>query len=416
MKQRLRKIRVRDTAGLPALHQETAAALKAQVERVAQALEAEADPETLKSLVQPQPHDPRWDLHLMAALGALAHPAIPPLLAARFGAAPDKTRRKFLKRTLHLMQTRGVPVPPDLLPKDEPRLLVAERAAPRAYVSQVLGNGSRFVILEGPREYLGGNILVAQLSDRQRFVQCHLLDIKTKEKAKFWENLRGEDGMVDPLTVPAAYAVSLLEDAYKLNPGEGGASRYASLRERIRSHWGKPEDAPPRPAIPEVTSGERSRLLDESRRLALDPLFHSWLPGREEIAPWLEKALAALDSPLVLSEPQKQARAEGVKDEATRVLYPPEDRELWSRRLLDMAYYLELKGRGEDALAAWAAAGELSQTRQERGPLTGENPFLKELVSFALRMAWEIQEQANKPESASGLVAPADSSSLLWRG
>ena len=416
MKRRKKYREAPESAGLPPLTEETAAALKAQVERVALALEAEADPETLNSLVQPQPHDPWWDLHLMAALGVLAHPAIPPLLAARFGAAPDKSRRKFLKRTLHLMQTRGVPVAPDLLPREAPRPLVAEREAPQAYVSQVLGNGSRFVILEGPREYLGGNILVAQLIDRQKFVQCHLLDIKSKEKARFWENLRGEDGMVDPLTVPAAYAVSLLEDAYKLNPGEGGASRYASLRERIRAHWGKPEDAPPRPAIPEVTPGERSRLLDESRRLALDPLFHSWLPGREEIAPWLEKALAALDSPLVLSEPQKQARAEGVKDEATRMLYPPDTLDLWSRRLLDMAYYLELKGRGEDALAVWAVAEDLSQTGQKRGPLTGENPFLKELVSFALRMAWEVQEQAKKPESASGLVAPADSSSLLWRG
>ena len=416
MKQRLRKIRVRDADGLPALPPEAAAGLKAHVDRVAHALEAEADPESLKALVQPQPHDPRWDLDLMAALGALAHPAIPPLLAALFGAALDKARRKFLKRTLHLMQTRGVPVAPDLLPREAPRPLVAERAAPRAYASQVLGNGYRFVILEGPREYLGGNILVAQLSDREGFLECHLLDIKSKEKAKFWENLRGADGMVDPLTVPAAYAVSLLEDAYKLNPSEGGASRYASLRERIRSHWGKPEDAPPRPAIPEVTPGERHRLLDESRRLALDPLFLSWLPGREEIAPWLEKVLEALDSPLVLSEPQKQARAEGVKDEATRVLYPPEDRELWSRRLLDMAYYLELKGRDEDALAAWAAAHDLNQTQHERGPLTGENPFLKELVSFALRMAWEVLEQAKKPESSSGLVAPADGSSLLWRG
>ncbi len=416
MKQLLRNIRVRDTAGLPALPPETAAALEAQVDRVAQALEPEADPETLKSLVQPQPHDPRWDLHLMAALGALAHPAIPLLLAARFGAAPDKTRRKFLKRTLHLMKTRGVLVPPNLLPKDEPRPLVAEQAAPRAHVSQILGNGYRYVVLEGPREYLGGNILVAQLSDREGFVECHVLDVKSKQKAKFWENLRGADGLVDPLTVPAAYAVSLLEDAYQLNPSEGGASRYASLRERIRSHWGKPEDAPPRPAIPEVIPGERSRLLDESRRLALDPLFHSWLPGQEEIAPWLEKVLEALDSPLVLSEPQKQARAEGVKDEATRALYPPEDRELWSRRLLEMAYYLDLKGRAQDALAAWAAADDLSPTQQKRGPLTGDNPFLIELVGFALRMAWEIREQAKKPESPTGLVVPAEGSSLIWRG
>ena len=44
----------------------------------------------------------------MAALGALSHPAIPPLLAALFGQARDKVRRKALKKTLHRLKTRGV--------------------------------------------------------------------------------------------------------------------------------------------------------------------------------------------------------------------------------------------------------------------------------------------------------------------
>jgi hypothetical protein len=43
----------------------------------------------------------------MAALGGLSHPAIPPLLAALFGQARDKIRRKALKKTLHRLKTRG---------------------------------------------------------------------------------------------------------------------------------------------------------------------------------------------------------------------------------------------------------------------------------------------------------------------
>ncbi len=65
----------------------------------------------LKTLVTPDPQDPDWDVHLMAALGALSHPAIPALLAALFGEARDKVRRKALKKTLHLLKTRGVAVP-----------------------------------------------------------------------------------------------------------------------------------------------------------------------------------------------------------------------------------------------------------------------------------------------------------------
>ena len=46
----------------------------------------------------------------MDALGDLSHPAIPPLLAALFGEARDKVRRKALKKTLHRLKTRGVPL------------------------------------------------------------------------------------------------------------------------------------------------------------------------------------------------------------------------------------------------------------------------------------------------------------------
>ena len=83
------------------------------------ALETEVDLAALQKQVTADPQDPDWDAHLMAALGALSHPAIPPLLAALFGEARDKVRRKALKKTLHRLKTRGVAFPDDLLPREE---------------------------------------------------------------------------------------------------------------------------------------------------------------------------------------------------------------------------------------------------------------------------------------------------------
>ena len=83
----------------------------------------------LKDLVTANPEDLLWDLHLMASLGDILHPAVPPLLAARFGGSPDKARRKALKRVLHLLKTRGVPVPGDLLPREEPAVGPAQPPA-----------------------------------------------------------------------------------------------------------------------------------------------------------------------------------------------------------------------------------------------------------------------------------------------
>ena len=104
----------------------------------------------------------------------------------------------------------------------------------------------------------------------------------------------------------------------------------------------------------------------------------SFLPGPEEIAPWLTKLREVEDSPLVLSDQQKQVRLDGVLEEATRALYPVETRAVWARRLLTTAYYLHLTGRAEDARAIRAAAADLADP--DRSALTGENLFLKSLV------------------------------------
>ena len=136
------------------------------------------------------------------------------------------------------------------------------------------------------------------------------------------------------------------------------------------------------------------------------------MPGPEEIAPWLNKLQEVQDSPLVLSDQQKQVRTDAVMDEATLALYPLETRDDWRRRLLTTAYYLHLTGREEDSRAALTAAADLAVP--DRGALTGENPFLKGLVQYAVRLAWEMQ-QPREPASSTGLVAPPGEARLIRR-
>jgi hypothetical protein len=266
--------------------------------------------------------------------------------------------------------------------------------------------------LEGPPEILRGNFLVSLINDREGFRECVLLNIKRKQQAEFWEHFH-QQGFRDLLSPPPAYAVSLLEVAYTGHPDSPGASQYGALREKIFQYWGHPEAAPdPEAELPPLNPGEQTRRLDESRNLAVDPLFHFWLPVPEEITPWLTKLQEVQDSPLVLSDQQKQVRIEAVLDEATLALYPPESRVDWSRRLMTMAYYLHLSGREEDARSAKAAALNLADL--DRSSLTGTNPFLKGLVQFALRLAWEAQHP-RETSTPSGLVAPPDSSPLIRR-
>jgi hypothetical protein len=251
---------------------------------------------------------------------------------------------------------------------------------------------------------------VARVSDREGFRECVLLSLKRGQQAEFWDRFR-EQGLEQWFSPPPAYAVRLLEEAYA-RPG-GAVAHYRPFREKILRHWGPASAAPDLDReLPAVAPGEAPRLLEHCRQLALDPLFRAWMPGPEEIGPWLDKLQEVQDSPLVLSDQQKQVRTDGVLDEATLALYPLETRSDWGRRLLTTAYYLHLAGREEDSRAARAAAADLAAPG--RSALTGENALLKSLVQYAVRLAWEMR-QPREPAAPSRLVAPPGEAGLIRR-
>ncbi len=360
MKERHHKSR-RGAAGLPPLPPESAAALEDQLARLKSALAAGEAPAALHGLVSPSPQDLAWDLHLISGLAAIAHPDIPALLAALFGEAPDKDRLKALKKALHVLKTRGVPVPAGLFSREPSQ---GPPPAPanvlQAQVTSILGNGERYVILEGPREVMGGNLLVTRLNDQQGLRECHLLTLKRRQQQEFWEHFHSQ-GLNAWAPAPPAYVLRLLEAALALTPdGEAARDAYLPLRETLWRHLGRPQDAPAlEDLLPPLSPTDRSGFLEKSRALATSELCRSWLPSPEDILPWIERLRAAQDSPLVLSEQQQRLRQEGVLDDATAALYPPETRPLWGRRLLAQACFLDLAGRAEEARAAQAAGEDL---------------------------------------------------------
>ncbi len=409
--ERQKRAKARGAAEPAALAPEARARLESQVARVVGALETEVEPDALKTQVSPDPQDPDWDAHLIAALGALSHPAIPPLLAALFGEARDKIRRKAMKKALHRLKTRGGAFADDLLPREAVSFGAPRPGAAKVFVSPIFGAGESYVILEGPPEILGGNFLVARVSDQEGFKECVLLSLKRQQQAEVWGRFR-EQGLDQWFSPPPAYAVRLLEEAYTHKAGSG-AAQYGALREKIFRHWGPASAAPDLDQeLPALSPKELPRLLEHCRKLALDPLFLSFLPGPEEISPWLAKLKEVEDSPLVLSDQQKQVRIDGVLDEATRALYPLETRAEWGRRLLTTAYYLHLTGREEDSRAARAAAANLAAPELSR--LTGDNPCLKSLVQYAVLLAHKMQPP-REPATPSGLIASPGEAGLIRR-
>jgi hypothetical protein len=412
MKGRRKKSKKGPELHLPPLAPEVAERLRAQVVEVQQALAAGEDIEELKVLVNPDPDDLPWDLHLLAALATVRHEAIPRLLADLFGKSPDKERLKALKRALHVLKTRGIQVPEDILPRPEAGTgFWSPSPAALAFVSPIFGNGERYVVLEGPKEFLGGNFLAARLSDTAGFRECHLLSLKRGRREEFWGQFHAQG--LDFADVPPAYAVRLLEEAFDQDLSNEAAADYAPLRTALWQHWGfpeKPEDLTAR--LPALAEAERQTCLERARDLVRTDLFLSWLPSMEEIAPWVKKVQEVQDSPLILSEHQQRARYDHIMEEAARSLYPPDDRDRWRRRLLEMAYFLDLKGRSEEARAAQAAAEDLATA--EPSAFKGENPFFVGLIMLAVRLALEHRKHT-EAQVPPGLVTPSGESLLIRR-
>ncbi|MGA7564267.1 MAG: hypothetical protein WBW55_13755 [Desulfobaccales bacterium] len=409
-----KKARSRLGRTLAPLPPAAAAALQSQIEALVAACRQGAELESLKGLVSASPEELLWDLHLMANLANIPNPLIPLLLAEMFGSSPDSSRRKALKRALHLLKTRGVLVPREALPREEPVIREEQPPATQTRVSPIMGNGDSVVVLEAPKEILGGNFLVAFLSDASGFQECQLLSLNNKQQKEFWDHYR-EQGLAEWFPVPGPYAVRLLEEAYAQPRRDAAAAgSYPNLRERIWKYWGRPDAAPDlEQTLTDLDPAERSRLLPQSRQLAEEPIFHYWLPGYQEIEPWFHKLQEILESPLVLSDHQKQGRTDALVEEAALALYPLESRGRLRHRLLATAYYLELSQRPEKARIAGAAAAALGDP--QGGILARENPFLTGLVSAALMLALEDFRKTREAPAPGGLLTLPGKSGLIRR-
>src|SRR6185369_958232 len=102
----------------------------------------------------------------------------------------------------------------------------------------------------------------------------------------------------------------------------------------------------------------------------------TWLVEPASLTPYLEEIAGVRDSPIVLSRPQQEERAQAIIARAVRELFGDVAAAAYRRRLEEMAYWFHASGRREPALIAAATARALA--RSTHG---GEGiPFFEELT------------------------------------
>ncbi len=385
---------------LAGLRPERQEALSPLVARVHQAILQGAEKGQILEILAANPvPGPEDELALLETLARLAHPLVPEILQAHFARANDKTHQKALKKAFHHLKAQGVEMPPDLVRPEESAVirLMLSPAPVKGYMSRIEGNGSRMVILHLPRQGQSFNLFLALCNDVEGLKDAYAVLLSNKETKKYLDSTRQEmpGELVD---VPPASILKIIEDSYQVNPDQSSeaVAAYLRVRSSLQNRLGQ-EIAPKLQELLPVLE-EREQYLEHSRNLSLEEDFLNWHFSPEELAPWFEKIQDIEKSPLVLTPDQKVARVERAVDEAIRELFPSEQRHILSRRLLDMAYYLDRTGKPHLARQAQAAGEDLAR---DRSLLERENPFLFSLLMFPLREMYEMEKEQTQQQPQS---------------
>lgn len=342
------------------------------------------------------------DLAAIFLLGRLADQAALETLVSLEKTATDKEIKKEVRRSLFKLAQRGMSVP---------RLVDGEISTPRpilklgpeieGYLSSVDGAGGRLVWLARPQAGAGIQLLQGMVSDREGLVQAGGAVIRRKELRRMAHDIRERHG-VTMIPVPWEYGDQILYEGFEKAKGlgRGGVERFPSLRALFNP--GKPK-AMPHPVYDRLKQeGVRDGAWRElSRRLLDEPEFRPWILDEDWVKPYLHQVEEAQESRLVLNQFQKEERFAGIVRDAVREIFFGERRQLFQRRMEDMALYLLETKREEQAKLALAVACQLGEG--DISPL--DISFLTGLIQKSIAFYFS-QTKAKAAEDPSLIVKP----------
>jgi hypothetical protein len=343
----------------------------------------------------------------MDSLAGLPHPTVALILSRHFNECHDKPRQKALKKAFHTLKTRGVSGAELSLPREEVRI-IKPLATGRleGKISWIDGRGKRMVVIQVPREVLNFNVLAALCDELNGLDECHVLSLNKKGIREMLEHIDpGGMGYLTP--ADPAYCLSLLEEAFSLNPDQNkeAPAAYAQVRNNLLRRKELAELPEITDMLPQFQAGEEVWYLGRYGELLEEEILQTWYLPPDQLAPWVEKIQEVESSRLILDRAQQQQRFEAITAQAAGEFFSPGQRQLLSRRLLAMAYYFDCRGNSEKGRLAQAVGEDLAR---ERGILQGENPFLLELIEVSIDAITgqkeEVQAAQKEAESSSPII------------
>jgi hypothetical protein len=330
---------------------------------------------------------------LASALGELSTPAAAALLADLEPYAPDRDRRKAIRRALYRLAQRGVAAPP--------RAAIATRRAAatdvEGFVSHFDGRGDRLIWLVRALPTGGAVLVAATLNEPGGLLDVHSAEVSRKQLRATRQRLETEAHL---RLVPAPWRPldALLVEAHERAGAPDRNRDYLRIRPRLTT---EPPTPPAEPASAHAAPpgpDEAAAVAAGSAALLAEPELATWWPAEEALAPFVRELAGVRESPLVLNRLQQEERIRETLRRAATLLVPPP---VFARRLEGTAYVLAETGRAAAARQALAAAACLRARPAEAADV----PVVAAWVERALgqRLA---EETARREESGSLVMTP----------
>ena len=319
------------------------------------------------------------------------------LLHRMFEAIQDKKFRKIIKRSLYRLKSKGVSLEEISSDKTKPILRPLQENPKEGYASGIDFLGYRLLLLIVPHSGRGLKVMRGIISDQEGIVDFALDEMTRKGFRSFFEELQ-EKNPFPMVEMEASYVAFLLIQAYALNleKKENPPQDFFLAKREIENI----QKDYPKPLIYSYLQANElvgdDRMLRRGGDLLKTDLFSSWRIEDEQIKPYADEVWEAEESKIVLNPAQKEMRFQGIYQKALTDLFSGGRRDLYERRMEEMAYVLFKLGKEEEAKISLSVAMDFENPLNPIQP----NPFLFQLVTNSIyRLLAEAYEKKSKEVS-----------------
>ena len=262
------------------------------------------------------------------------------VLSALKEAFKDKQIQKAVKRALFKLNSKGISTEGFLEQKTRPPILrPLPKEEPRCFVGAIDGFGYRSFALILRRNMRGSDVAFGVLSDETGIEHMTLGTAKKKRAIQVIEEFSQASGPI--LETSLHHVATLLEKAHQKNTALKTelSESYLELRPWLLENASMLNHAIIFDQLPESWMQDRTLTNREVDSLLEQEVMRTWIIDYGRLKPFMEEIAAIQESPIILTEMQKTARAMEIKEKCGETLFPPEKSGLLKERLEEMAYF-----------------------------------------------------------------------------